>query len=307
MKQQNPAIFLVPFDQLPDSALVRLNQLIASSVVPFSVSTVWRRIREGKFPQPIRLSARAIAFRVGEVRDWSKCPDTFSATSVSTEPVLDDSISANIQKPRRVDCAAVTPISSKPGLTHGQEIHPSSRSGKAPARAVEDLGSIQRRANLEIVHWIESMKISWYQLVIRISPPKSMSNDSIKSRLIKSLQWTLAEVRRQRNENSPCNFVPMWGGNPKTGVGIHIHAILEIPRKQETVTDFKDFFELEFSQFSAKKFRTNVNPQVYVEPVVVTHSRPIQHLVNYSMRSEGAYFGSGTEKLITELLHLSKR
>lgn len=72
---------LVHFDELPDSALVRLNQLLVSRVVPFSASTAWRRIRDGTFPQPIRLSPQITAFRVGEIRQWLRSPATFLAST----------------------------------------------------------------------------------------------------------------------------------------------------------------------------------------------------------------------------------
>jgi prophage regulatory protein len=79
MKQQIPTSLLVPFDDLPDSSFVRLNQLLSTSVIPFSAATAWRRVREGTFPQPVRVSAQVTAWRVGEIRQWLKCPSEFIA------------------------------------------------------------------------------------------------------------------------------------------------------------------------------------------------------------------------------------
>lgn len=79
MKQPIPTSLLVRFDDLPDSSFVRLNQLLSTAVIPFSAATAWRRVREGTFPQPVRISAQVTAWRVGEVRQWLKCPGEFTA------------------------------------------------------------------------------------------------------------------------------------------------------------------------------------------------------------------------------------
>jgi prophage regulatory protein len=79
MKQQIPTSLLIRFDDLPDSSFVRLNQLLSTAVIPFSAATAWRRVREGKFPQPVRVSPQITAWRVGEIRQWLKCPGEFIA------------------------------------------------------------------------------------------------------------------------------------------------------------------------------------------------------------------------------------
>lgn len=65
------------FDQLPDSALLRESQLVRSpkrpnstAPLPFSAATLWRMVRAGTFPAPVKLSARVTAFRCSAVREW---------------------------------------------------------------------------------------------------------------------------------------------------------------------------------------------------------------------------------------------
>lgn len=65
------------FDQLPDSAFIREAQLVQSpkrpdipAPLPFSAPTLWRKVKAGTFPRPIKLSERITAWRVGEVRAW---------------------------------------------------------------------------------------------------------------------------------------------------------------------------------------------------------------------------------------------
>lgn len=65
------------FDTLPDDAWIRESQLIQGrrgsnplAPLPFSSPTLWRKVRAGTFPAPIKLSERVTAWRVGDVRSW---------------------------------------------------------------------------------------------------------------------------------------------------------------------------------------------------------------------------------------------
>ncbi|MBP9941217.1 MAG: AlpA family phage regulatory protein [Comamonas sp.] len=65
------------FDHLPDSALLREADLVRSpkrphamAPLPFSAPTLWRKVKAGSFPAPIKLSERVTAWKVGEVRTW---------------------------------------------------------------------------------------------------------------------------------------------------------------------------------------------------------------------------------------------
>jgi prophage regulatory protein len=57
------------FDALPDAGYARQAQIIPT-VVPFSSATLWRKVKAGEFPRPIKLSERVTAWRVGDVRQW---------------------------------------------------------------------------------------------------------------------------------------------------------------------------------------------------------------------------------------------
>lgn len=65
------------FDQLPDSAFIRESQLVQSpkrpyepALLPFSAPTLWRKVKAGTFPKPMKLSERVTAWKVGDVRQW---------------------------------------------------------------------------------------------------------------------------------------------------------------------------------------------------------------------------------------------
>lgn len=64
------------FDQLPDSAFIRQSQLVTDpkrpgpALLPFSANTLWRKVKSGQFPPPVKLSERVTAWRVGAVRQY---------------------------------------------------------------------------------------------------------------------------------------------------------------------------------------------------------------------------------------------
>jgi len=85
--QKKPPALVIPaakaapqpsaFDAMPDGAYIREAQLVPSpkrpdavALLPFSAPTLWRKVREGTFCKPYRLSSRVTAWRVGEVRAW---------------------------------------------------------------------------------------------------------------------------------------------------------------------------------------------------------------------------------------------
>jgi prophage regulatory protein len=54
---------------LPATGYVRQSQLIPG-ILPFSPATLWRLVRAGKFPAPVRLADRITAWDVQDVRNW---------------------------------------------------------------------------------------------------------------------------------------------------------------------------------------------------------------------------------------------
>lgn len=41
-----------------------------TGILPFSASTLWRRVRAGTFPAPVKLSERVTAWRAEDIRQW---------------------------------------------------------------------------------------------------------------------------------------------------------------------------------------------------------------------------------------------
>jgi prophage regulatory protein len=53
---------------LPATGFIRQKQLAA--IIPFSRTTLWRKVRDGEFPAPERLSLGITAWKVELVRQW---------------------------------------------------------------------------------------------------------------------------------------------------------------------------------------------------------------------------------------------
>lgn len=58
-------------DELPAIGFVRQSRLIPA-IVPFSSATLWRKVKAGTFPAPVKLSTRVTAWRVEDVREWMR-------------------------------------------------------------------------------------------------------------------------------------------------------------------------------------------------------------------------------------------
>jgi predicted DNA-binding transcriptional regulator AlpA len=55
--------------RLPETGYVRQSQLIPF-ILPLSPATLWRKVKAGHFPSPVKLSERITAWRVEDIRAW---------------------------------------------------------------------------------------------------------------------------------------------------------------------------------------------------------------------------------------------
>jgi|GEM_PF-889696 len=67
------------FETLPDDAFIRLKDLLEYSVIPFSATTIWRKVRARTFPQPEKISANIVAWRCRNIREWLRSPASYEA------------------------------------------------------------------------------------------------------------------------------------------------------------------------------------------------------------------------------------
>lgn len=60
---------ILPADGLPAVGYLRQSQLIPG-IIPFSSATLWRMVKAGTFPAPVKLSAGVTAWRCEDVIIW---------------------------------------------------------------------------------------------------------------------------------------------------------------------------------------------------------------------------------------------
>ena len=55
--------------QAASPRFIRQKQLLAEQL-PISASTLWRKVRDGSFPKPIKLGPSITAWRVSDIENW---------------------------------------------------------------------------------------------------------------------------------------------------------------------------------------------------------------------------------------------
>jgi len=58
--------FPIPFEQLPDEAVLRLPLVLA--LTGRSYSGFWAGVKAGTLPKPVKIGGRAVGWRVGDIR-----------------------------------------------------------------------------------------------------------------------------------------------------------------------------------------------------------------------------------------------
>lgn len=54
--------------------LLRLKALSQSGYAPFSTSTLWRKVKDGSYPRPIRVSEQITAWKITDLQEWAADP-----------------------------------------------------------------------------------------------------------------------------------------------------------------------------------------------------------------------------------------
>ncbi len=55
-------------ENVPKIGFFRLSQIL--QLLPISRATVWRKVKAGTFPKPVKLSSNITAWKVADVRAW---------------------------------------------------------------------------------------------------------------------------------------------------------------------------------------------------------------------------------------------
>jgi prophage regulatory protein len=77
---------VLPLAELPTTGYVRQSQLIPG-ILPFSSATLWRMVKAGTFPRPVKLSQRVSAWKIEAVRSWMQARDATEPALVKRQPI----------------------------------------------------------------------------------------------------------------------------------------------------------------------------------------------------------------------------
>jgi predicted DNA-binding transcriptional regulator AlpA len=68
MEPRDMPTISLPAGHLPETGYLRQAQLIPA-IFPFSSATLWRKVKAGTFPKPVKLGPRITAWRVEDIRE----------------------------------------------------------------------------------------------------------------------------------------------------------------------------------------------------------------------------------------------
>jgi prophage regulatory protein len=54
-------------NSLPDTGFLRLNQIL--EFIPVCKSTFWDKVKKGDYPKPVKISDRAVAWKVEDIKE----------------------------------------------------------------------------------------------------------------------------------------------------------------------------------------------------------------------------------------------
>ena len=165
------------------------------------------------------------------------------------------------------------------------------------------ISPLKRRAQRGLIEFIQSKDCQWLACTFRINPAGRIhhKNSDTKKHTLQTIKWTVGFIKNEFNRGKNLFFLPFWGGELDSGVAIHVHAFLEKPT--QLPKDFIGKTEDKMNVLAQKAFHSSAETNLDFRKISNSYVE-LQAFGNYCMRWEGKQFGSGTDKLITELAYL---
>ncbi len=69
------------FEDIPDESFLRRKDFEILYITPFSGATLYRKIKSGHFPNPIKIGSMSV-WRVRDLRKWLKDPTQYKNTGL---------------------------------------------------------------------------------------------------------------------------------------------------------------------------------------------------------------------------------
>lgn len=78
--QKTPSYAELIANVVPNGGFIRQKTLLQEHV-PFSAATLWRLVKAGKFPKPVKVTDQITAWRTSDVQAWSKNPAGYATSN----------------------------------------------------------------------------------------------------------------------------------------------------------------------------------------------------------------------------------
>lgn len=119
--------------QLPPDGFLRLEHLATNKkkgrigITGLSEPTIWRRSREGTFPEAVQIGARATGWRIAEVRQWLDNPAGYRQPATqqvaAVEPTATDQLApVKLAKGEAAKSTTSAPTTTQPSRTEATAI-----------------------------------------------------------------------------------------------------------------------------------------------------------------------------------------
>jgi len=165
------------------------------------------------------------------------------------------------------------------------------------------ISPLKTRARRGLIEFIQSKDCQWLACTFRVNPAgrNLYSNVDSKKHIFQTIKWTVGYMKNEFNNGKNLLFLPFWGGEFSTQVATHVHALLEKPSQLNE--DFERKTKDKMNALAQKAFKSSAKTALFIKEISNSDLEP-QAFGKYCMRWEGKQFGSGTDKLITELAYL---
>ena len=165
------------------------------------------------------------------------------------------------------------------------------------------ISPLKRRSQRGMIEFIQSKECQWLVCTFRVYPKNRNLHSKSESQkhIFQTIKWTVGFIKSEFNDGKNLLFLPFWGGEFNTRVATHVHALLEKP--SQLTEDFERKTKDKMNALAQKAFKSSAKTALFIKEIS-NSDLELQAFGNYCMRWEGKQFGSGTDKLITELAYL---
>lgn len=96
---------------------------------------------------------------------------------------------------------------------------------------MDSISPLKRRSQRGMIDFIKNKDCQWLACTFRVNPTNRtyFSPSESKKHTLQTVKWTIGFIKSEFNCGRNLLFMPFWGGEVKTGVATHVHALLEMP------------------------------------------------------------------------------